>query len=83
MARTAIGFAFLIAGFLWAWPIVVEMSAADRCAGATGSYDYVRGQCDFKAIHPSPPLWERHGIDLVGAFACGQFGFYLLLRRKA
>ena len=82
MARTALGVGFLLAGFLWAGPIVGEMSAAERCADAGGSYDYTRAQCDFKAIHPDPPLWQRHGIDLVGAFACSLFGFVLLLRRR-
>ena len=82
IARTAIGFAFLIAGFLWAWPIVLEMSAADRCVQAAGSYDYARRQCDFNAMHPDPPLWQRHGVDLVGAFALSTFGFVLVLRRS-
>jgi len=81
-ARTALGFAFLFAGFLLTWPIGAEMFAMDRCADAGGSYDQNLGHCDFKAVHPSAGMWQRHGAQLLAAFAFGELGFVLLFRRR-
>jgi hypothetical protein len=81
MVRTAIAFACLCIGFGLAWPVGGELTAMDRCADAGGSYDQTRHQCDFKAVHPSAGMWQVHGVELLGAFAFGLFGFILLLRR--
>jgi hypothetical protein len=80
--RTLVAFGFLFLGFGMAWPVGSEMTAMDRCADAGGSYDQTRRQCDFKAVHPAAGVWQAHGVDLLGAFACGLFGFILLLRRR-
>jgi hypothetical protein len=82
MVRTAIAFASLFLGFGLAWPVAAELTAMDRCADAGGSYDQTRRQCDFKAVHPAAGIWQAHGIQLLAAFAFGQFGFILLLRRN-
>ena len=81
LVRTAIAFVCLFIGFGLAWPVGTELTAMDRCADAGGSYDQVKRQCDFKAVHPSAGIWQAHGVDLLGAFAFGLFGFILLLRR--
>ena len=82
VVRTAIAFACLFVGFGLAWPVAAELTAMDRCADAGGSYDQMRRQCDFKAVHSPAGMWQAHGVELLAAFAFGQFGFILLLRRN-
>lgn len=82
MIRTIAALAALAAAFALAWPIGSELFAAERCLEAGGSYDYAAAQCDFKASHPSPGLWQRHGVTLLEALALGWVGCALLLRSK-
>jgi hypothetical protein len=80
--RTAIAFALLVTSFVMPWPILAEMTAADRCRSAGGSYDYNAGHCDLRSQHASSGLWQRHGITILGSVALGLAGCLLLFRRN-
>jgi hypothetical protein len=80
--RPAFAAALLVIAFVLMWPVLAEMNAMDRCAEKGGDYDYTTAQCDFKATHPTPGLWQRHGVTLLEALALGWVGCALLLHRK-
>lgn len=80
--RIIFAFALLVLAFVLMWPVVTEINAMDRCTAKGGDYDYTTGQCDFKANHPMPGLWQRHGVTLLEALALGWLGCALLLRTR-
>lgn len=80
--RTVLGLAALLLSQVIAWPIVLELGDADRCADAGGSFDYEAGRCDFGARHPGAAIWERYGMELVLGGALGVTGAVVLLRRR-
>jgi len=81
--RCTLAFALLVSGFVMAWPIVAEMSAAGPCREAGGSYEQDSARCEFSVSAPGIAVWQRHGVTILASIALGVAGCVLLFRRSA
>lgn len=51
-----------------------ELANVNECIRAQGSYDYLRGACDFEQQHPFIPYFERHTWLVNGAMSLAVLG---------
>lgn len=54
----------LVAGFA-VMPFVEEFLAVDECLDAGGSFNYLRGSCDFAMSHPFLPYSQRYSANIL------------------
>jgi hypothetical protein len=91
-ALVVLGAALVLTGIVVpAIPWASEFFAVDACLDAHGSYDYVKGECDYvnshpyipspKRLHATPPTFVGGPLVLGGSILLVAGATFLLLAR--